>query len=504
MFARSSGVLLHITSLPGKYGIGDLGPEAVRFLDFLAAGGQRWWQVLPLNPPGYGNSPYQCWSAFAGNPLLVSPALLLADGLLVESDFAELPADEPEDSAPSRVDFGLAESVRPHLIGVAFSRFQPDEEYRRFCEEEKEWLEDAALFKALSDHHGGRPWPEWDAGLAQRNPQALEEARKSLGDSIAYHRFAQYLFFRHHARLRAEAAERGIGLIGDIPIFVAHNSADVWAHQDLFLLDETGNPTVVAGVPPDYFSKTGQRWGNPLYRWDSMAGNGYAWWLSRLRSALRLYDAVRLDHFRGFEAYWEIPAGQETAENGRWVPGPGAEFFDAVGRELDNPAIFAEDLGMITPEVEALREATGLPGMKVLQFGVGDPGSPHLPHNFASPNCVVYTGTHDNATTLGWWEDLPRREKDFVRLYCGRGALGKRRKGEVPEEMIRLAFASTAALAVVPVQDLLGLGDEARMNIPGASNNENWSWRMAPDALHGELAERLAGFVQIYGRAGAE
>lgn len=496
MFPRSSGVLLHITSLPGRYGTGDLGPQASRFLDFLAAGSQRWWQVLPLNPPGYGNSPYQCWSAFAGNPLLVSPDLLLADGLLVESDLPDLSDGESTD----RVDFALAHSVRPHLIGVAFSRFHPDDDYRRFCEEEKSWLEDAALFKALSDHYEGRSWTEWDAKLAHRDPKELEKARKTLRDAVEYHRFAQYLFFRQHAKLRAEAGEKGIGLIGDIPIFVAHNSVDVWANQHLFSLDEGGNPTVVAGVPPDYFSETGQRWGNPLYRWDLMAEDGYAWWIARLRAALRLYDAVRIDHFRGFQAYWEIPAQEETAVNGKWATGPGEAFFEVVMRELENPAIFAEDLGVITPEVESLRDNVGLAGMKVLQFGVGDPRSPHLPHNFASPNCVVYSGTHDNDTTLGWWEGLPREGKDFVRVYSGKGSLGKRRKGEVPEEVIRLAFASTAGLAIIPMQDLLGLGSESRMNLPGASSDANWSWRMAEDAMPEEVSERLACLVGIYGR----
>lgn len=496
MFERSAGILLHITSLPGRFGLGDLGTEAMEFLDFLAAARQRWWQMLPLNPPGYGNSPYQCWSAFAGNPLLISPDSLLEEGLLHESDFADLPAGESGD----RVDFGLAFSVRPHLIGLAFARFEPGDDYRRFCEEERGWLEDAALFRGLSDEHEGRSWTEWDAPLVHRDPDAMEEARERLAESVEYHRFAQYLFFRQHARLRERAAERGIGLIGDIPIFVAHNSADVWANQDLFSLDEGGNPTVVAGVPPDYFSSTGQRWGNPLYRWDVMAERGYDWWIARLRGALRLYDAVRIDHFRGFESYWEIPATEETAVNGRWMPGPGGEFFKAVAEAIDSPAIFAEDLGVITPEVESLREEAGLAGMKVLQFGVGDPRSPHLPHNYASPGCVVYTGTHDNDTTLGWWQSLDRKGKDFMRMYTGRGSLGKRRKEEVPEEMIRLAYSTVAALAVVPMQDLLGLGSEARMNVPGAADDANWSWRMRPDTLTPDHAERLAFLTEMYAR----
>lgn len=496
MLSRSSGVLLHVTSLPGGFGIGDFGPEATRFLDFLTKAKQRWWQVLPLNPPGYGNSPYQCWSAFAGNPLLISPEMLAEDGLLSEPEIAEAKSAGFGD----RVDFGAVASIKPHLIGLAFSRFRPDAGYRHFMEKEREWLDDAVLFAALSDRYEGRPWTEWDSPIARRDRNALDHAAKELKDSIEYHRFAQYIFFRQHALLRAQAKERGIGLIGDIPIFVAHDSADVWAHQELFSLDENGHPTVVAGVPPDYFSSTGQRWGNPLYRWDVLAERGYDWWLNRLQSALGLYDGVRIDHFRGFEAYWEIPASEETAVKGRWVPGPRSGFFEIVKRELDAPIILAEDLGVITAEVEELRDRFDFPGMKVLQFGVGDPESPHLPHNFATTNCVVYTGTHDNDTTLGWWNGLSKEGKKFMREYTGRSSLGRKSKSEAIDEMIRTAMASTAAIAIVPMQDLLCLGPESRMNVPGAATDANWSWRIPADGMRDDVAERMARMVGMYNR----
>lgn len=495
-FVRSGGVLLHVTSLPGPYGIGDLGLEAFRFLDFLAESKVAWWQTLPLNPPAYGDSPYQCWSAFAGNPLLISPDLLIADGLLQTSDLEDLTL--PEQSG--RVDFPLVHQIKGEILRRAWRQFKPDDDFHNFCERESSWLADAALFKALSDHYEGRPWTQWDADVAGRDPVALEKVRAILKDEVQFQCFTQYLFARQHRRLRSEAAKRNVRLIGDLPIFVAHNSADVWSNQELFFLAANGEPDVVAGVPPDYFSKTGQRWGNPLYRWDVMAENNYAWWISRLRSALALYDAVRVDHFRGFESYWEIPADAKNAVKGRWVPGPGVDFFEVVEQELENPAILAEDLGIITPEVEALRDQFGFPGMKVLQFGFGDPASEHLPHNFTTQNCVVYTGTHDNNTTLGWWKSLSRQEKKFVREYVGK-SFGVGRASEVPEEMVRMAFASTAALSIVPMQDVLALGADARMNTPGATKG-NWDWRMKEDALTPRITERLVSHAEVYGRTG--
>lgn len=494
--SRSAGLLLHVTSLPGPYGVGDMGGEAIELLDRMAVAGLSWWQTLPLNPPAYGNSPHQCWSAFAGNPLLISPDLLIADGLLRTSDLAGIERIEESD----HVDFDAAVRTKDAILRAAFERFEPDDDYRRFCEEERAWLDDAALFRGLSDHYEGRPWTEWDDGLRTRERESMIRAVEILGDAVEFQRFCQYVFFRQHARLKSEAAARGIRLMGDLPIFVAHNSADVWSHQELFRLDEEGEPTVVAGVPPDYFSKTGQRWGNPLYRWDVMAENDFRWWRDRLRSGLRLYDALRIDHFRGFQAYWEIPAEAKTAQGGVWREGPGADFFEAIRADMPDAQIIAEDLGVITPEVEELRDRFEFPGMKVLQFGVGDPESPHLPHNFETPHCVVYTGTHDNDTALGWWKSLPKEGRSFMRAYTGKSSLGRTRKRDAVEELIRLAFSSIAQLAIIPVQDLLGLGSESRMNVPGASGKRNWTWRMQGDALTDDLLKETAALVSIFGR----
>ncbi len=493
---RSAGFLLHITSLPGPYGIGDLGPEATRFLNFISQAGGTWWQMLPLNPPGYGNSPYQPWSSFAGNPLLISPDRMIEDGYLRHSDLAHTTRLESLD----RVDFAHAHHLKNDLLRKAFQRFTPDEEYLHFCEEEGSWLDDAVLFRALSEYYDGRPWTQWDGDIAGREPEALVRAAEILDEELSFHRFAQYLFFKQHALFRKDAAERGISLIGDIPIFVSHDSVDVWSHQELFYLDDEGEPTYVAGVPPDYFSKTGQRWGNPLYRWDVMKEQRFQSWIERLRMSLRLYDAVRIDHFRGFESYWEIPVDEKTAIEGRWRKGPGEDFFVTVMAELGSPPILAEDLGDITPAVEALRDQFGLPGMKVLQFGVGDPSSVHLPHNFGSSNTVVYTGTHDNNTTLGWWKNLAKKEKQFLRHYTGKASLGRTERREVVQEMIRLALASTGSLAIIPMQDVLGLGSEARMNVPGAKEQANWAWRMEQESFDGKLAEQIADALNLYGR----
>ena len=497
---RSAGVLLHLTSLPGPYGIGDMGREATTFLDFLEETGMSWWQMLPLNPPGYGFSPYQPWSAFAGNPLLISPDMMIEDGLLRASDLVSLPRIESTD----RVSEENVPSLKWEILRKSFERFTPDNSYVQFCEQERDWLEDAVLYKGLSDYYDGRPWTDWEAGVAGRDPEALRRAGAILREEIEFQRFVQYIFFKQHDRLKREANGRGIGLIGDIPIFVAHDSADVWAHQHLFALDSKGMPTVIAGVPPDYFSKTGQRWGNPLYRWEVMQENGYRWWTERLRMNLRLYDLVRIDHFRGFEAYWEIPAGEKTAVNGKWVKGPGADFFfTALGElhgQLHQPRILAEDLGDISPEVEMLRDQFSFPGMKVLQFGVGDPSSIHLPHNFHSPHTVVYTGTHDNNTTLGWWKELDKKGKAFLREYSGKPTLGRTKRRDVVQEMIRLAFSSTASLAIIPLQDLLGLDTNARMNVPGAESGENWLWRLKEGGLQEVDREELGGMLELYSR----
>ncbi|HTX89995.1 MAG TPA: 4-alpha-glucanotransferase [Anaerolineales bacterium] len=489
-FNRSSGVLLHPTSLPGPYGIGDLGPAAYRWVDWLAASGCKLWQVLPLGPTGYGDSPYQCFSAFAGNPYMVSPESLLDLGLLAPSDLADMPAWEPR-----RADFGLLYQWKPALLAKAYARYLADPELLRtefeaFLAASSAWLDDFALFMALKEVHGGGPWDQWPEPLRRREPAALEEARKNLAERISLFSFSQFLFFREWQALKEYANGRGLQIIGDIPLFVAYDSSDVWANPDLFYLDQAGKPTVVAGVPPDYFSLTGQLWGNPLYRWEVHKAGGYAWWIERIRASLSLVDIIRIDHFRGFAAYWEIPAGGPTAETGRWVPGPGADFFKVVQSGLGDLPIIAEDLGVITPDVVALRDQFNLPGMKILQFAFSGPDNVFLPHLYRQ-NCVVYTGTHDNDTSLGWYESAPESEKDFARRYLrvdGR---------DFPWDLIRAGWGSTAVFALAPMQDLLGLGTEARMNYPSRLGG-NWEWRMTEDALGGELQGRIRELNWIF------
>jgi 4-alpha-glucanotransferase len=497
VFPRSSGVLLHPTSLPGPYGLGDLGEWAFRFVDVLAANHQRAWQVLPLGPTSYGDSPYQCLSAFAGNPLLISFDRLVTEGWLTQADLADLPPF-PAD----RVDFGWVIPYHFDKLDVAYAGFvqRADREARdafgAWVAAEAGWLDDFALFMALKNEHGGRPWVEWPEGEALRHPEALEAARSRHAGAVERLKWIQWQFFRQWSAVKAYANSRDIRVIGDIPIFVAHDSADVWANTGLFYLDAKGFPTVIAGVPPDYFSETGQRWGNPLYRWDAMAADGYAWWVRRIRAALQLVDIVRVDHFRGFEAYWEVPASEPTAVKGQWVPGPGSAFFDVVEAALGKLPIIAEDLGVITPEVEALRDGHHLPGMKVLQFAWGDftGREPFLPHNHV-PNCVVYTGTHDNNTTLGWLaEEATDAMRDHLRQYLGHEPV------ELNWDLIRLAQASVAHTAVVPLQDLLGLGSSARMNLPGREGG-NWSYRCSPHDLEHVAWPRLSHLTYIYGRA---
>ncbi len=492
---RSSGLLLHPTSLPGPYGIGDLGPQARAFAEALGRAGCAFWQVLPLGPTGYGDSPYQTFSAFAGNPYLLSPEDLLADGLLLPADLTDAPAF-PE----GRVDYGAVIPWKRVLLRRAFNRFREgrfprlEAELAAFQQAQQAWLDDFALFMALKEAHGGAPWTAWPEPLRSREPRALAQSRTRLADAVAQVVFEQFLFFRQWQALRKAAAAHGVRFIGDAPIFVAHDSADVWALPELFCLDEHGQPTVVAGVPPDYFSATGQRWGNPLYCWEAHRQQGYAWWLARLRTLLGLVDVVRLDHFRGFAAYWEVPAEAPTAETGRWVPGPGAEFFAAVRDTLGNPPLIAEDLGVITPDVVALREQFGFPGMKVLVFAFDSgPQNPFLPHNYASPNFVVYTGTHDNDTAVGWWrERASEDERDFARRYLAVDG------HDIAWDLIRAAWRSVAKWAIAPVQDVLGLGNEARMNYPGRMGG-NWAWRMAAP-LPEEAVERLREMNAIYGR----
>jgi len=491
---RASGILLHPTSLPGPYGIGTLGETAYQWIDFLAQARQSYWQVLPLGPTGFGDSPYQCFSAFAGNPLIIDLPTLVAWGWL-DASFLEEGAALPSD----HVDFGAVIPFKRRALHAAYQGFRQRaspkdrEAFAAFCQEEAWWLDDFALFMALKEvFHAA--WNEWPRPLRLRDPQALDQARREHAEQVDEHRFAQWLFFRQWQNLREYAHSHGIRIIGDIPIFVAYDSADVWAHREFFHLDEEGRPTVVAGVPPDYFSPTGQLWGNPLYRWDVLAAQGYGWWIDRFRSTLRLVDWVRLDHFRGFEAYWEIPAGMPTAEIGRWVPGPGDDFFRALQSALGDLPIIAEDLGLITPEVEALRDRWGFPGMKVLQFAFSDPANPYLPHNYTSTRWVVYTGTHDNDTTVGWFQSLDSATRDFVLKYLARDGQ------DIAWDFIRLAWQSVAVLAIVPLQDVLRLGSEARMNTPGRMAG-NWSWRVPASMLTSQVADNLAELTLLYARA---
>ncbi|MCB9144053.1 MAG: 4-alpha-glucanotransferase [Anaerolineales bacterium] len=482
-FKRSSGILLHPSSLPGPYGIGDIGPEAHRFVDWLASTGSTIWQILPLGPTGYGDSPYQCFSAFAGNPYLISPENLVGDGLLTREDLNEM-----KDLPASKVDFGLFIPKKLDLLLKAFQRFKTNpeplrEEFLNFCNENAHWLDDFALFMALKEANGGGAWNNWSADIRSRKKPALANARKELAEDIERYSFYQFLFYRQWNALRKYANEKGIQIMGDIPIFVAYDSSDVWANPKLFFLDESGNPTVVAGVPPDLFSETGQLWGNPLYNWKIHKKDGYAWWLSRIRALLQMVDILRFDHFRGFAGYYEIPATHKTAENGRWVTGPGKDLFNAVVKDLGSLPIVAEDLGLVTPDVLELLDAFNLPGMKVLQFGFTGPENPFMPHNYI-PNCIAYTGTHDNDTAMGWYASAPEVEKDFARRYLGVDG------HDFAWDLIRATWKSVAVFAIAPMQDVLGLGGEARMNFPSRLGG-NWEWRMAPEDLREDLAAGL-------------
>ena len=492
-FDRASGILLHPTSLPSPYGIGDFGPAAYRWVDWLAGTGCKLWQVLPLGPTGYGDSPYQCFSAFAGNPYLISLEFLLRDNMLHSNDFIE-----QLDFDPERVDFGLLIPWKLNLLERAFIRFASvpgtiRAEFDSFCTENASWLDDYALFMAIKEAHGSGSWDGWPESLRKRDPFTLDEARNTMASSILRFTYYQFVFFRQWNALRDYAHQKGLRIIGDIPIFVANDSSDVWSHPDLFFLDADLKPTVVAGVPPDYFSPTGQLWGNPLYRWDVHKFTGYKWWLERLRATLKLVDILRIDHFRGFAGYWEIPADKPTAEVGRWIPGPGADFLYAVKASLgtDLP-IIAEDLGLITPDVTALRDQFALPGMKVLQFGFSGPDNPFLPHSYPQ-NCVVYTGTHDNDTARGWYESAPENEKDFARRYLESDG------SDFARDLIRTAWKSTAVFALAPLQDFMALGTEARFNYPSRLGG-NWEWRVTEAALSGELQGSLRELNWLYQR----
>jgi len=470
---------LHVTSLPAPYGIGDVGPAAMAWIDRLHEAGQCWWQALPLGPTGYGDSPYQSLSSFAGNSLLISPDWLIEDGLLRAADCAGC------SFSPAIVDFDAVKRFKYALLETAWKNFSAGARsdlrvaFEDFGRDQAHWLDDYALFRALKTRYGGASYLEWPEDLVRRTPAALGQARRDLAGQVDQVRFAQFLLFRQGARLKAYARAKGVRLIGDLPFFVSPDSSDVWASPELFLLDGQHRPRVVAGVPPDYFSARGQRWGNPIYDWDALAARGYRWCIDRLRALLAYVDAVRLDHFRGFAAAWHIPAGAPTAESGRWMPGPSADLFAAVEKALGGLPFLAEDLGIITPDVSALRDTFHVPGTRVLQFAFdGHADNPHLPGNY-DPNTVVYTGTHDNPTTRGWYEDLPDAERGNLWRYLERAAGSST---EAAPALVSLAWSSRAALAIAPLQDVLNLGKEARMNRPGTAEG-NWRWRVTGETL---------------------
>lgn len=495
---RASGVLLHPTSLPSRFGIGDLGENAYRFVDFLANSDQQIWQILPIGPTGYGNSPYLSYSALAGNPLLISPEILQKQGLLTSDELQHLP-DFPLD----QVDFDEVIRTKLPLLRQASDRFKASgskaekEALARFCNRHNDWLSDYALFMALKGAHDGKAWNQWSSDIASRQPKAMAEWATKLADEIFFHKFTQYQFFCQWKNLKQYANQKGVKLFGDIPIYVAHDSVDVWAHPDIFRLDpKTGEPALMAGVPPDYFSETGQLWGNPVYNWEELEKTDFHWWIRRVEAILEYVDIIRIDHFRGFQAYWAVPQGEDTAMNGTWLDAPGNEFFELLEKQLGKLPIVAEDLGVITPEVEALRDKFAFPGMKILQFAFDDDrANGFLPFNYSDRNCIVYTGTHDNNTTVGWFnERSPEAQTnviDYLGCVCDDG---------IHWAMIRLALSSVGNTVVLPFQDILGLGTDAKMNTPSQPTG-NWSWRCRGEAFNEELSDRLKYLTYLYGRA---
>ncbi len=504
-FPRASGILLHPTSLPGSFGIGDLGDQAYKFVDFLADAGQTYWQILPLGPTGYGDSPYQCFSAFAGNTNLISPQKLFEENLLTDEQINQKP-DFPED----KVDFGKVYQWKNQILPMAYECFRAAAnnglrgEFEDFSQQNALWLDDYALYRAAKAAQDQKAWYEWETPLRLRYEDALKQARESLKEEIEAQKFYQFLFFKQWTELKNYANEKNIKIIGDVPIFIALDSSDVWCNPQEFKLNEDGSPKAVAGVPPDYFSKTGQLWGNPIYNWEQMKQNGFQWWIERVRFTLKTVDIIRVDHFRGFAAAWEVPGGDKTAENGEWVNVPGKELFTALQNALGELPVMAEDLGVITPDVRDLRDAFGFPGMRILLFSFGgDANNQDLPHNYIK-NCVAYTGTHDNDTAVGWFkaqsganstndEELVSREYDFCLKYLGSD--GK----EINWDFIRAIWSSVANTAIVPMQDILGLDNKARMNFP-SSKSGNWNWRFENDDISDEIIERLKELTEIYGR----
>ncbi|MBO3459392.1 4-alpha-glucanotransferase [Aetokthonos hydrillicola Thurmond2011] len=499
LFSRASGILLHPTSFPNQFGIGDFGFQAYGFIDFLTESKQKLWQVLPLGPTGNSNSPYASYSAMAGNPLLISPELLYKKGFLAQADFTNLPQFLNE-----TVDFSRVIATKMPMLQKACDNFKANatsfqqQEFSEFCDSQAYWLDDYALFMALKDAHNGANWNAWEPEIAQRKPEAIKQWQSLLVDEIFYYQYLQFEFFCQWSDLKRYANQRGIQIIGDIAIYVAHDSSDVWAHPENFCLDkQTGEPALMAGTPPDYFSTTGQLWGNPVYDWKQLEQDNFKWWVQRFQTMLNYVDLIRIDHFRGFQAYWAVKQGETTAINGEWIEAPGVAFFELLKEKLGNLPIIAEDLGEITPEVYALRDRFEFPGMKILQFAFGEglqADKRFLPFNYQS-NCVVYTGTHDNDTTVGWFNQLKPQTQEEVLKY-----LNCTRELEIHWDLIQLALSSVANQAIIPLQDVLGLGTEARMNFPG-KNFGNWGWRYQSGDLTQECCDRLRSMTEIYGRA---
>ena len=490
---RESGILMHITSLPGPYGVGTMGRQAFQFADFLKEAGQSCWQILPLTPTGYGDSPYQSCSTFAGNHYLIDLDLLVAEGLLQKEDLEGIQWCRKD----TKADFGMLYNHRLKVLRKAFARFTDTAALDEFCRENDSWLPEFSLFMALKDRFGGKPWYEWEAGVKFRNPDALDKARRELEEEIRFYNFVQYLFFKQWNALHSYCAKKGIAIIGDVPIYVPLDSVDVWSNPELFQLDETLTPTVVAGCPPDAFTEDGQLWGNPIYAWERMEQSGFAWWLRRLAAAGELYDVVRLDHFRGLESYWAIPYGDQTARGGKWVKGPGASFVDALKQGLPELKMIAEDLGYLTQEVLDLRDRSGYPGMKVLEFAFDSrEPSDYLPHTYTR-NTVCYTGTHDNMTMRQWLDTAEPEALRYATEYMNL------RKGEgLVWGTIRTAMSSVSDLCVVPLQDYLDLGAEARMNFPGTLSDSNWTWRAKDGMMSKSLAKKIRGLTALYCRLG--
>lgn len=491
---RESGILLHFTSLPGSYGVGTMGAEAFRFVDFLKEAGQRCWQILPLTPTGYGNSPYQSCSTYAGNHYLIDLCQLVDEGLLTKAEADGINWGED----PGTVDFGALYRNRLDVLRLAFGRFEDNEEFRTFCRANGSWLPDFALYMAVKDRTGGTPWYCWEEGLKRREPGTVWKARQELKEEIRFYSFVQFLFFRQWNALHAYANQNGVRIIGDVPIYVPYDSADVWSSPEYFQLDGDLNPTAVAGCPPDAFTQDGQLWGNPLYRWDVLKQEHYGWWIRRLSAAGKLYDVVRLDHFRGFEAYWSVPYGQDTARGGKWVKGPGMDFIGTLKKRLPELPMIAEDLGFLTPEVLELRDQSGFPGMKVLGFAFdSQEPSDYLPYQYPR-NSVCYTGTHDNMTMRQWLETASEESVDYAKRYmCLTEEEG------LVWGMVRTALSSVSELCIIPMQDLLDLGAQARMNCPGTQNDANWTWRVSGDYPKNDLAKRLYSLTKLYGRLGS-